>query len=29
MSGSAISRIDALIVATSIPSVVLDNATHL
>ncbi len=29
MSGSAISRIDELIIATSIPSVVFDNATHL
>ena len=29
MSGSAISRIDELIVAISIPSVVFDNATHL
>lgn len=29
MSGSAISRIEALIVAISIPSVVFVNATHL
>ena len=29
MSGSAISRIDALIVAISMPSVVFDSATHL
>jgi len=29
MSGSAIKRIDPLIVAISIPSVVFDNATHL
>jgi hypothetical protein len=29
MSGSAISRIDALIVAISMPSVVLDRAIHL
>jgi hypothetical protein len=29
MSGSAISRIDELIIATSIPRVVLDSATHL
>ena len=29
MSGSAISRIDPLIVAISMPSVVFDSATHL
>ena len=29
MSGRAISRIDPLIVAMSVPNVVLDNATHL
>ena len=29
MSGSAISRIDELIVAISIPSVVFESATHL